>query len=122
MARHSAKSEHTLRVRTAVGAALTAGALMTAPIAVPAIAGVAQAAPDPTPADVAGAIAAAVNQATAAHNERVAKATKKINNGIVAQNPAKVSAGIGQIRQSNKTYVVQVQGILRGSLAPSDPE
>lgn len=122
MARHLAKSGRALRVRTAVGGALTAGALLAAPLAVPAFTGVAHAAPAPDPSDVAGAINAAVNEATAAHNQRVAKAQTKIKNGILAQNPAKVKTGVGQIRESNKTYVVQVQGILRGSLAPSDPE
>lgn len=122
MARHSAKSEHTLRVRTAIGGALTAGALLTAPFAVPAIAGVAQAAPAPDPSDVAGAINAAVNQATAAHNQRVGAAQATIKTGILAKNTPQVQTGVGLIRQSNKTYVVQVQGILRGSLAPSVPE
>ncbi len=86
----------------------------------PAFTGVAHAEPAPDPSDVAGAISAAVNEATAAHNQRVAKAQNKIKNGILAQNPAKVKTGVGQIRESNKTYVVQVQGILRGSLAPAE--
>jgi hypothetical protein len=89
---------------------------------VPAFTGVAHAAPAPDPSDVAGAISAAVKGATAAHNARVAAAQTTIKTGIVAQNPAQVKTGVGQIRESNKTYVVQVQGILRGSLAPSDPE
>jgi hypothetical protein len=122
MARHLAKSGRALRVRTAVGGALTAGALLAAPVAVPAFAGVAHAAPAPDPSDVAGAIAGAVKGATAAHNSRVAAAQTTIKTGITAKNTAQVRTGVGQIRQSNKTFTVQVRGILRGSPAPSDPE
>lgn len=117
MARHSAKSG---RVRIAISGALTAGALLAAPVAVPALAGVVHAAPAPDPSDVAGAISAAVKDATAAHNQRVAAAQSTIKTGITNQNPAQVRTGVGQIRQSNKTFTVQVQGILRGSLAPSE--
>ena len=123
MARHSAKSDHILRARTAIGGALTAGALLTAPVALPVITGVAQAEPaavSDSVSDQTSQLRDALKGAMTAHNERLAAARTTIRSGITTQNLAKVTTGVGQINESTKTYVVQVQGILRGSLAPGN--
>lgn len=122
MARHSAKSQHTLRVRTAIGGALTAGALLTAPIAVTAIAGVAQAQPGPTPSDQVNQLRDALKGASDAHKERVAIARGIVKNGIETRNPQRVAAGFARVGASKQQLRVEVQGILRGTLGGGDPE
>lgn len=116
MARHLAKSEHVLRVRTAIGGALTAGALLAAPV----ITGVAQAQPAPAPSlnDVVGAL----KDASAAHKERVAAARTTIKNGVQAKNPVAVVGGLNAVRDSKKTLRVDVQGIVRGTLGGGEEE
>jgi len=121
MAQHSAKFGHTLRARTAIGGALTAGVLLTAPVAVPLITGVAQAQPS-APSDPVSQMRDALKGAMTAHQARLAEARTTIRTGVTTQNLGKVTTGVGQIRESNKTFVVQVQGILRGSLATGNPE
>ena len=116
MARHLAQSDHALRVRTAIGGALTAGALLAAPVAVPLFTGVAQAQPAPSPSDQLGALRDALKGANTAHQGRVAAARTTIKNGVQAQDPEAVVGGLTTIRESKKTLRVQVQGILRGTL------
>jgi hypothetical protein len=102
---------------------LTAGALLTAPLVVPVITGVAQAEPaavSDSVSDQATKLRDALKGAMTAHNERLTAAQTTIRTGVTTQNLTKVNAGVGQINESTKTFVVQVQGILRGSLAPSN--
>jgi hypothetical protein len=113
MTSHLAKSEHALRIRTAIGGALTAGALLTAPVVVPAITGVVHAAPAPDPSPALNAIKAAKDT----YNARVADAKSQIRAGIAARNPAQVRAGMNDVNAAKRELRVTVQGILRGTLA-----
>lgn len=124
MAKHSATSEHTFGVRTAIGGALTAGALLTAPVVVPAIAGVAVAEPTPSQTDTEPAPTLkdtlnALQSAVADHQGRVADANAEIRAGLTALNPSQVQSGLGKISTSRETMRVQVQGIVRGAFGGS---
>ncbi|HTM84313.1 MAG TPA: hypothetical protein VL179_05290 [Mycobacterium sp.] len=116
MAKHLANAEHALRVRAAIGGALTAGALLTAPVVVPAIAGVAFAEPAPAPAPSLNDTLNDLQKAFSDHQGRVTEAQATIKSGVIALDPSKVQSGLAAITTSRQTLSMEVQGIVRGSL------
>jgi hypothetical protein len=118
MAQHLVTNAHALRVRTAIGAALTAGTLLSAPVALPAIVGVAHA----SPADDLSRAVDAVKSAVDAHKNRVTTAQTQIKTGVKNQSVSQVRSGLDAIRTSKQQMRVSVQGIVRGALGGNHSE